>query len=169
MATYVQFTLLDGAEVQINPDEVFSLLVVSDALLPTGVADGTYIQDENGARVAVQGTVLATAAALTAGGPVAAAEEGVQWDAAGNVLSTTTGISSVTPGGAGVYLVAIAVPVTKGPLTATVTDPAVLGNPGTFVNAAWTGAGIIQVETAVLTAGAAVAQNLGASLKVMLP
>ncbi len=170
MATYVQFFLLDGPEVQINPDEVFSLAGVPAGLLPSTVPAGTYIQDESGARVAVQGTILATAAALSSGGPVPATLLGVDFDGAGNVLSQTPGISSVISAGGGVYTVALTSTETKGVLSVSVTDAFLVGNPGTFIFAQWTGApGIIKIETAILQAGVAIAQDFGASLIVVLP
>jgi hypothetical protein len=69
MASYVQFSLAGGGSTFVNPELVER---IEDATIP-GVAPPTCVlyleaDDPNGARVAIQGTAVAAAAALAAAG-----------------------------------------------------------------------------------------------------
>lgn len=64
----VLLTRIDGAEIGIDPSEVFSLSPVPSALLRPAVPFGTYIND--GQRLGVVGTVAQVAAALQPPAPV---------------------------------------------------------------------------------------------------
>ena len=62
---FVPFLLLDGTPVEIESNLVTALEVVPASLLPTGVPAGSYVTQVNAERTPVQGTMAATAAALT--------------------------------------------------------------------------------------------------------
>ena len=64
MNPLVPLLLLNGAPVEVSPGLVVALEAVPAALLPVGVPAGTYVSFVNAAREAVQGTMLAVAAAL---------------------------------------------------------------------------------------------------------
>lgn len=153
MATYVSLTSLDGTTVQINPEEVFSLTPVPGDLLPTGIPAGTYIADEDGSRVAVSGTVLATAAALTTG--VGSAPR-VLVSAAGATLSQN-GISGAITHAAnsGIYLVPIdgGLLLNNEPLSVSAVGP--LAAQGISIQATWSAADQVTVTIVDVTAVAA--------------
>lgn len=104
MAFIVQFLDLAQSTVAINADEVFGLNAVPVALLPIGIPAGTYVTREDGGRVAVQGTVLAVAAALN--GPTASAIRG-SFDDQGIALFTEGIVGDAAHQGPGDYLVAL--------------------------------------------------------------
>lgn len=122
MAFYVAFLDLGGVSVQVNSDEVFSVTPVPNSLLPGGVPDGTYIADESGARIVVQGTVLATAALLTTGSG-ASAVAALQVDDQANIQGVATNIASVIRNGPGDYTVSLKpTGLTANPIIVSVTD-----------------------------------------------
>lgn len=92
----VELTQLNGDYVCFGTESLFSLEPVPPTLLPVLVADGTYVvQSEEGERLAVQGTVAATAAAWGAAPPPPAGPGLVQYygrfDAAGTELAPSGG------------------------------------------------------------------------------
>lgn len=88
----ITLTGLDGSTQAVNTEEVFGLSAVPASLLPTGVPAGTYIASDQGSRVAVQGTVAATIAALGGlGSQMSAVIDG----ATGAVLVANAVITSV--------------------------------------------------------------------------
>lgn len=94
MAAFVALVALDGSAIQVNPEQVCALLPVPAALLPVGVANGTYVDlqgnaDGGSGRVGVQGTVAATAAALLSGAG------GANRVAVGTIVVNMTGGGSV--------------------------------------------------------------------------
>lgn len=102
MANFVSLTALDGgSSVSVNPEEVASLTPVPASLLPAGVAAGTYVQSEDGSRVAVQGTVAATVTALAALGLAA---QGIFDGATGATVAASSGVTCVR-NGAGDYTI----------------------------------------------------------------
>lgn len=137
MADFVALLTLDGQGVEVNPDEVFSLTPVDGNLLPTGIPAGTYIQNEDGSRVAVQGTVIATAALLTAGTPTNQPRALI--DASG-ALVAQNGVGATTHvANSGVYLV----PLTGGlalfnePVTVAPIGPGVPAANGISIQVTW--------------------------------
>lgn len=153
MASYVSFTALDGLTVQINPEEVFSLTPVPGTLLPTGIAAGTYIADEDGARVAVQGTVLATATALASG---ATTQPRMVASAAGTILAQN-GISGPIQhvANSGVYVIPIAggLLLDNEPLSVSAVGPVVAQ--GISIQATWSNPDEVTVTIVDVTAVAA--------------
>lgn len=103
MATFVSFLSLTGADIEVNADEVFALSAVPAALLQ-GIPDGTYIQDEGGSRVAVQGKVLVVAGMLA--GTTVQAQKRCTVDAVG-VIIKQAGVLGVQHIGPGEYLVSL--------------------------------------------------------------
>lgn len=68
MATFIALLDMAGNGVAVNPANVIALTPVPASLLPAGVAAATYVTDADGVeRLAVRGTVAATATALKAG------------------------------------------------------------------------------------------------------
>lgn len=95
MAVFVSLLALDGSAIEVNPEQVCALLPIPTELLPVGVADGTYVDlqgnaDGGSGRVAVQGTVAATAAALAAG--------------TGGIGGSIIGFAFIDPGTATVFI-----------------------------------------------------------------
>lgn len=142
MAGYINLVALDGTTVAINPEEVAALTPVPAILLPTGVPAGTYITSEDGARVAVAGTVPATITALTAT-TLNTAQRGVI-DGTTGALLRGSGIVSSVRNGAGDYTVTIdGIPAPDQPLLLGIQDST---NPR-FGTATFTGATTLDVLT----------------------
>ena len=74
MNPLVALLLLNGAPVDVQAGLVVALEAVPPALLPVGVPAGTYITFVNAQREAVQGTMLAVAAALMGAPPAGVVE-----------------------------------------------------------------------------------------------
>lgn len=115
MAGFVAFTTLDGTAIEVNAfdDAIASLVAVPqsvlDGLLPTVVAAATYIEWTSGRKIAVQGSVATTAAALTAGSYVTPAQlPDVIWLFVGAVTGVGAGTTEVTFAGSTGLLTSIA-------------------------------------------------------------
>lgn len=146
MATFAQLVRLDGAAVEVNIESNFTLEPVPASLLPVGVAAGTFVTyADDGTRLAVQGTVAQTSAAL-AGGVATGLPFGVQCSGLGTIFANTGLVLSVNQNGVGEYQVLLGgagAQSTLGPLV--VTD---LGLTGSNSTAQWTGIpGQILVQT----------------------
>lgn len=101
---WIQLDALDGSTVVVNPDQNASLTPIPAALLPAGVASGTYVGESGAERVAVQGTPVEVAVQLNGGSAIGAPVGAV--DPAGLIVAAN-GITEVTRTGAGTYSIAL--------------------------------------------------------------
>lgn len=113
----VNLTGMDGSTVAVNSDEVFSLQTIAASLMPAGIANGVKITTEDGATLAVQGTLAGVAAALT--GVLANTVRCTIDGATGNVLaqSPAGAVLLSVRSGVGVYKVTLAPPGIVAPNT----------------------------------------------------
>jgi len=79
-ASFVAFLDFAGATVQVNPELVEVISPVPAPFLPSGLADGTYIETSDGeTRLAVQGDVATVTAALSSAAPPPAGMDCTRW------------------------------------------------------------------------------------------
>lgn len=157
---FVNLTRLDGTVIAVQAFNNFTLEPVPAPLLPPAVLAGTYVTfTEDGTRVAVIGTVAATAAILDAAVSTDIGLWAAQVDAAGNVM-TQNQLGGTQPiqatvthvPASGVYDVQFTTPptvagATSGMAVVSILDPNAFANDSKAI-AGWTGVpGQLRIET----------------------